>query len=224
MNTQEHKELIYNNAVKVWRICGATPDADIWALGDSYTTGQNSVEQHETWPAQLANILGQPVNNLGITTQSLEHLIELYQITLEKHGEPKHTCIVLPGIDNGFYKIHRGHVYHLGGFVLERLTDEKLAILNLSKTDVLRAQRSAGKTYNKNIKKLLDINTNKTILVRENLTDYIDKSILDHKDVILYRHRLDNGTDNVHIGPITHEQWAYQFAYQFRLSFKQKAL
>ena len=48
----------------------SAPNAEIFALGDSCTFGWG-VEDTEAWPARLSEILGQPVQNLGVPGYSI---------------------------------------------------------------------------------------------------------------------------------------------------------
>lgn len=77
-NLQLQADVLSLGAARAWRVhtdaagfrLPAAPDATIFALGDSCTFGWG-VEDGEAWPARLATILGQPVQNLGIPGYSV---------------------------------------------------------------------------------------------------------------------------------------------------------
>lgn len=153
---------------------------DIWALGCSFTRG-TGVAEKDCWVSQLSNLLGKPIENLGIEGAAPKRVWHRYQ-ELRAEYQPKLTIIQWPGTV-------RDTVYLRGQAV-------NLGLWNVNDYPLYRQQLVSGQTERQNQQLIARA---KTIITE----------LAIHFDVrsIFYPFQ-DLAEDHVHPGVKTHEQIA----------------
>lgn len=188
-------------------------DADIFAIGCSMTHG-TGVKFLEAWPAQLENILGKKIINLGVPGLSIPGSLVQFKKIL-KTSTPSTVIFLLPYWQRNLLSIRvldKDCFYHLTpnshSFIPElnqRLQKEIRSMLDLEYLEFIKSQ-------------ILEIIH---LAIEHNVKIYMSSPSRETHDLIMDSVKLpifpddtikERGDDGIHPGPTVHRTWAKTIA------------